>query len=680
MGVQASKLIQITIPNTKKLSLLSYIQKSQIGQIIEKIENTPLDSQSTTKQQDLLEKLDIINKALDVYKIYNPQKKSVLTSLIDNRFSITEQIFEHYDKEQDIIIAKAKEIVEKAELKDNLVSRQEVLQDIIAKSDPLKDIELDIFKNYSYISFLPFLIDESRAQYIIDELENTLSPIVLESVKKIGTDYVYILALPKAQAKIGLEIIQNQATLIQFSAEVSGSFYDIYHSSKQEFNENKKAILKLNRELKKSPIKLKDLAILSDVITSHLNIISYLHAFTPEEDNTSSLQIWINSEKLHLLEKDIQTISKKGGVIELPSKDSETPIIMKNPPIIRNFETVTRIMGYPQAGNIDPTPFIALFFTFMFALALSEAGYALILIILTGAGLLQSKLKAGVRDIFTVIFISSIATLIVGALFGSWFGITPDAINPETASPHMLFLINIGLIPLLQQIQIINPMGSVIALMAFTIILGIIHLLFGLVLNIIQAFNKKSVWESSIDSILWVGALVFGILLLLINFGVLGSGLQLLIDPLLYLYIAYIVVMIYTLGREMNSILARFGKGAYDVFFGVVGYLSDILSYTRLVALGLATGIIAGVVGTLSNLAGSGFVEKGGAWILIGYILMIIIFIAGNIFNLALNVLGTYINVGRLHFVEFFSKFFQSGGKPLQVITRSQEYSIIEKS
>jgi V/A-type H+-transporting ATPase subunit I len=351
---------------------------------------------------------------------------------------------------------------------------------------------------------------------------------------------------------------------------------------------------------------------------------------------------------------------------------------MQNPPIIRHFETVTRIMGYPKAGRLDPTPFIALFFTFMFGLALSEAGYALILIILTGLGLINPRLKSGIRDIFAVVFIASISTLIIGALFGSWFGITPDTVDAATASPHMQFLISIGLIPLLQKIQILNPMDSVIALMAFTIVLGVIHLLLGLILNIVQAFNQKSVWDASIDSVLWIGALVFGIFLLLINADLLGAGLKLLLDPLLYLYITYIFVMIYLLGREMNSIFARLGKGAYDVFFGVVGYLSDILSYTRLVALGLATGIIAGVVGTLANLAGSGLVEKGGAWFVLGYIIMIIIFVVGNIFNIALNVLGTYINVGRLHFVEFFSKFFQSGGRPIQVVTRSQEYSIIE--
>jgi V/A-type H+/Na+-transporting ATPase subunit I len=678
MGVKASKLIQITVPNTVQVELLSYIQTHQVGEIVEKVERTPLAKKHSRRQQELLEKLDIINKALDVYKAYNPAKKSLASAFIDDRFAITENILNHYNQEQELIITKATEIVEKAELKDDLTARQEILQDIIAKSEPLKDIELNIFKSYSYINFLPFLVDESRAQYIVDQLEQAISPFVLESVKKIGTDYVYILALPKSQAKIGIDIIQNQATLIQFSAEVTGSFYDIYHDSKQELNANNKIITKLNRELKKHPVKLKDLAILSDVLNSDLNLISYLHSFTPESDTSSSIQLWVDENKLNAIHREFKNISEKVEIIKLDIVDNEIPIIIKNPPIIRHFETVTRIMGYPQAGKLDPTPFIALFFTFMFGLALSEAGYALILIIVTGLGLIQPRLKSGIRDLFAVVFIASISTLIIGALFGSWFGITPDAVDPATASPHMKFLISIGLIPFLQQLQIINPMDSVIALMGFTIILGIVHLLLGLVLNIVQAFNQKSVWDASIDSILWIGALVFGIFLLLINVGILGKGLKLLLDPLLYLYITYIIVMIYLLGREMSSIFTRFGKGAYDVFFGVVGYLSDILSYTRLVALGLATGIIAGVVGTLANLAGSGFVEKGGAWLIIGYIIMIIIFVAGNIFNIALNVLGTYINVGRLHFVEFFSKFFQSGGRPLREVTRSQEYSIIE--
>jgi len=678
MGVKASKLIQITVPNNTQLELLAYIQKNQIGEIIEKVERTPLAKKHLKTQEELLENLDIINKALDVYKSYHKAKKSLLSAILDDRFSITEDIFEHYKQEQTSIIAQAQEIVEKAELKDDLTTRQEILQDIIAKSEPLKDIELDIFKPYTYTTFIPFLIDESRAHYLTDQLEHSLSPVVLESVKKVDTDYVYILAAPKNQAKIALDIIQNQATLIQFSAEVNGSFYDIYHNSKQELNANAKAITKLNRELKKSPIKFKDLAILMDVLNSQLNVISYLHSFNPESEDSSSIQLWVDEEKFDSIRSDVSALNTEAKVVELPSNIEENPIILKNLPIIRHFETVTKIMGYPQAGRVDPTLSIAIFFTFMFGLALSEAGYALILIILTGLGLLNPRLKSGIRDIFAVVFIASISTLIIGALFGSWFGITPDAVDPATASPHMKFLISVGLIPFLQQLQIINPMDSVIALMGFTIVLGIIHLLFGLVLNIMQAFNQKSFWNASLDSILWASALIFGIFLLVINFGLLGNGLKSLMDPLLYSYIAYIFVMIYLLGREMKSIFAKFGKGAYDVFFGVVGYLSDILSYTRLVALGLATGIIAGVVGTLANLAGSGFVEKGGAWLIIGYIIMTVIFVAGNVFNIALNVLGTYINVGRLHFVEFFSKFFQSGGRPLQTVSRSQEYSIIE--
>lgn len=678
MGVQASKLIQITVPQKKQLPLLAYIQKNTIGQIVEKIENIPLDHKTLAHQQELLEKLDIINRTLDVYKQYHPSKKNLLISILDTRFPITEKIFQHYDDEQDTIIKKAAAICEKAEQKDDLLHTQEILKDIINKSEPLKDIELDIFKPYTYIRFLPFLIDESRAPYVIEQLKNSLSPIVIESVKKMNTDYVYILAVPKEQAKRASDILQNQATPIQFPTEVSGSFYDIYHTSQQQYNANTKLLHSLEQDLTKSSIKIKDLQILSDVLTSHLNLISYLHAFTLEED-TASIQLWVHPQNVETITKDISILSKSSQVIELDTALEDSPVIMKNGPIIRHFETVTKIMGYPQAGNIDPTPFIALFFTLMFGLALSEAGYALILLILTGLALIQPRLKAGIRDIFAVVFIASLSTLIVGALFGSWFGITPDTLDYANASPHMKLLFDIGIIPFLQKLQILNPMDNVVALMGFTIVLGIIHLLFGLLLNIVQAFHKKSVWDAGIDSLLWIGTLVFGILLLTINGGFLGKGLQLIIDPLLYLYIAYIIVMIYILGREMKSIPAKFAKGAYDVFFGVVGYLSDILSYTRLVALGLATGIIAGVVGTLSNLAGSGIVEKGGAWIVLGYAIMIIIFVAGNIFNIALNVLGTYINVGRLHFVEFFSKFFQSGGKPLKVVTRSQEYSIIKE-
>ncbi len=135
--------------------------------------------------------------------------------------------------------------------------------------------------------------------------------------------------------------------------------------------------------------------------------------------------------------------------------------------------------------------------------------------------------------------------------------------------------------------------------------------------------------------------------------------------------------MTFALGRAMSNPFTMFAKGLYDMFFGAIGYLSDSLSYTRLVALGLATGIIAGVVGTLARLAGGGLVEQGGASLIVGYIIMVVIFVGGHIFNIALNVLGTYINVGRLHFVEFFGKFFESGGVEFDPMKRSQEYIVI---
>ena len=100
MGVKASKLIQITVPNNTQLELLTYLQKNQIGEIIEKVERTPLAKKHLKTQEELLENLDIVNKALDVYKSYHKAKKSLLSAILDDRFSITEAIFEHYKQEQ----------------------------------------------------------------------------------------------------------------------------------------------------------------------------------------------------------------------------------------------------------------------------------------------------------------------------------------------------------------------------------------------------------------------------------------------------------------------------------------------------------------------------------------------------------------------------------------------------
>ncbi len=680
MGVKASKLIQITVNNNDRLTLLSYLQKNAIGQIIEKIETTPLDKDSIELQQDLLEKLDIINKTIDIYKIYQPTKKSIWDNFIDNKIPITENILHHYEDNMIDIIAKAVIINDIAERKDDLIDRQDVLKDIISRVEPIKDIEIDIFGSYKFLSFLPFLVDESRAHIVTKQLKESISSIVLESVKKIGTDYLYVLAVPNSETKIAHDILESKTTLINFPSQVSGSFYDIYHKSLKELQDNKKTLNSLNKNLKSANVNLKDLYIVSDIITSNLNLISYLHMFTNKIEGKATLDLWVDGDKLDQIQKELTSVIKDCGLNTAHQSKKVAPVIVKNSVIIKNFETITKTMGLPKGNAIDPTSYLLLSFPIMFGIALSDAGYALLFLAVTGVALLHPRLKSNIRNMFVIIFVSSIFSFIIGAITGNWFGLVPDKVDMATALPHVLWLESIGLLGFLQAIHIVDPLEHVVGFMILTASIGVIHISFGLVLGFVQSLKKQDFWEEGIESVAWFCVLVFGILLLLANQGILGKDLNNLTQILKIVYGIIVLASVYILGRNMKSFPAKIGKGLYELFFGVIAYVSEILSYTRLVALGLAGSIIAEVVGTLAGLAGGGLAEKGGVYFILGYIIIVIIFLIGNIFNIVLSLLATYINVGRLHFVEFFSKFFKTGGEPWTPVSRSHQYSIIEKS
>ena len=203
--------------------------------------------------------------------------------------------------------------------------------------------------------------------------------------------------------------------------------------------------------------------------------------------------------------------------------------------------------------------------------------------------------------------------------------------------------------------------------------LGMIHLFFGLILNFVQHMKRGQSMEGFYASISWLVFISLILITILSGQGALGVTLQDYSQFILYALGLYSIAMIFFVGREATSIGGKFAKGLFDLFFGAIGYVSDLLSYTRLVALGLATGIIAAVVNTLAELAGGGFVQSGGWKLIVGYFIMIVIFVGGHLFNIALNVLGSYITVCRLHFVEFFNKFFESGGEELRIFQPVQE-------
>ena len=123
--------------------------------------------------------------------------------------------------------------------------------------------------------------------------------------------------------------------------------------------------------------------------------------------------------------------------------------------------------------------------------------------------------------------------------------------------------------------------------------------------------------------------------------------------------------MVLTSSRSSKNIIVRLLGGLYGLYNIASGYLSDILSYSRLLALGLATGSIAGVINMLGVMP-SNLVVKG--------ILLAVVFVVGHALNMAINVLGAYVHTNRLQFVELFSKFYEGGGTAFNPLKMNTKY------
>ena len=340
-------------------------------------------------------------------------------------------------------------------------------------------------------------------------------------------------------------------------------------------------------------------------------------------------------------------------------KDERPPIILSNKNIFTPFEFITNLYGSPHYNELDPTPYFSLFFVFFFGFCLTDAGYGIVAFILSAAILLNKKwakkLKGAV-PLLKVIFLSSIATIIMGALTGGFFGI--DFSNTPLSS-YIL----------------INPLGErgSILLIKIAIYIGIIQVTFGYIVNLFKEYKRDGILTALSNNLPWIIIIPSASIAL-------GSLLGLKLDvtvPLILFFLAELWVILFH-GMPSSNFIKRIMKGIYSGFFGLTGILGDVLSYLRLFALGLATGILAVVVNTIVKsvieLTSSNPVLQ-----VVGFVLGFVILVLGHTGNLVINALGSFIHTMRLQFVEFFQKFFEGGGEKFSPFEIKTEHIIIKE-
>ena len=328
-----------------------------------------------------------------------------------------------------------------------------------------------------------------------------------------------------------------------------------------------------------------------------------------------------------------------------PAEDEEVPTLMKNNPVVANFEAITNMYSPPNAREFDPNTVMAFFYSLFLGFIMGDVGYGLLMILGGGALWFKSRKGTGMHNLAGVFAVGGFFTVIWGFLFNSLFGIPvlPYTVMPNAQEGVYTFM----------NIQI--PAVLVIAML-----LGIVHLGTGYACKAFQEWRAGHVLDGIFDGLVWVffaiGTAIavlgmvaeFNLPKILIWIGAIMAGAS--------LFIAAV-----TAGRK-EKIIGKFTKGFGSVY-GIINYVSDILSYARLYGLMLSGAIIAQIVSgyVITGYNGSTpFLFSGNPLLII---LGVVLLIVGHVFNLAIGLLGAYIHDARLQYVEFYGRFYTGEGE-----------------
>lgn len=348
----------------------------------------------------------------------------------------------------------------------------------------------------------------------------------------------------------------------------------------------------------------------------------------------------------------LQTLHKKYMIsvsLRDPLEDEEVPGEFENNILVSPVEDIVQSYSPPTVRDIDPNPVMSVFYYLFFGMMLSDAGYGLLLILGTMFVLIRLKPEGSTRMNMLKFMYCGISSVIWGLLLGSFFGNAVNAIGVA------FFGADVSLDALW-----FNPVDKPMEMLILSLILGFVHLMAGLVLKFVNMWKHGDRFGAVFDVGSW-WVIFAGVGMVIINIAI-STGLPFdKIGP--WVAIVGAGALVLTQGRNSPSVPGKIIGGIASLY-GVTGYFSDILSYSRLMALGLVTGIIGVVFNTIGTVLGTGPVRV---------LFFVPIFLFGHAINLGISALGAYVHTNRLQYVEFFSKFYEGGGKaftPFSVQTR----------
>lgn len=357
-------------------------------------------------------------------------------------------------------------------------------------------------------------------------------------------------------------------------------------------------------------------------------------------DSTFVAEGWTPAQNAELLVNEIKSKTERVVCnVSEPQADDVPPTLARNTKLIAPFEDVTNMYAVPSHNEIDPNPFMAIFFFIFFGIMLGDAGYGLVLSILCFVALKVFRFEKGLKNMIFMFAICGISGVVWGLLFGGIFAI-------ETI-PALWF----------------NPLQEPITMLAVSIVLGVIHLCVGYALNMAAKIRAGKVADAILDNA-FIFTIFIGVALLALDMLLETSGSALSTAGLAVL-IGSLAGIALTAGRHNKGIGGKFA-GGFAGIYNLINLFSDVMSYARLFGLALASGAI----GLAFNSLGSMFFSIP----VIGYVIGIIVLIPLHAFNMGLSLLSAYVHNIRLQYLEFYGKFFEGNGRLFSPMGEKTKY------
>lgn len=363
---------------------------------------------------------------------------------------------------------------------------------------------------------------------------------------------------------------------------------------------------------------------------------------TQTTSSTYYLEAWLPEGEKDRVDKDLENSPLSlAYTIREPLESETPPTFVESNGVVAPYESVTNMFSVPFYKEIDPNPSVAFFFFLIFGMMLGDAGYGLLLTLGTGIILALRKPPKGEMNLVKIMFMGGISTFIWGFLFGSYFGLSATDLGIWCW---------------------FNPIEDPMPLLILSLAVGVVQMFFGMAINMVALIKKhQPVWGISSAFSWYFLALGIG--------GIFGASYIGAWAKTAGIVFAVLGVVLLMLSGTFGKRGAKKVTGALSSLYGIINFFSDMMSYTRIFGLGLASGVIGMVFNEIASVISGMMPFK-----FMGVIVTIIICIIGHTFNISINALGAYVHNSRLQFVEFFGKFYTGGGELFAPLGSQMKY------